>query len=881
MNMKKRKWLSLFLSVAMVMTVFPTNALAEGGKTAAEEPCIHHIIHTEDCGWAAAQAEIPCDKDCSDTDGDGVIDHAEDCAYTTATEGSPCSYECNICPVQILIDALPEADSITADNATDVSAKIDEIDEAKLSLADEESVLLDYTRYDTVISKIMELEGQTEANVLVEAGDTGGFTVTGGTLGTDYSYSDGILTVKSSTALTISTTGTLNECIQIAGGVIANLNFNGVSIYCKDTVYGRRIDAVVLETGATLNLNLQGDNFLKSYYRHGIKINDNSNLIISGNGSLEAIGDNGGGRDGINMGTGASLTLNSGTLRAIGGHDNYSKTQYSIGAGIAGGSVTINGGYVYAEGALHWYDWTQITKPGISSAFSSNGDVFINSVRGIEDKSNQSAWKGLIFDDNDGRVYSDYILSLDFSVKEGQKLTVPENTTLTIANGVTLTNKGTIINNGTINNQGTINNSGTIIGSGTITGNPVKEIVKYINSQNAEQSAVCDAAITADNINSYGTLNSGWYVVKGAVTASSRINVSGDVHLILADGCNFTVNGGIGVNIGKNLTVYGQSAQTGALIATATGMDAGIRVPEGASLTINGGCITAVGSEDKSRYGAGAGIGANGYRGDGEDSGAITINGGMVQATGGSTNFGGAAGIGGSGSSKNAAYIEITGGHIIANGGENGAAGIGGGGHDGELKSYTITGGYIEATGHRATTNNSKVNANAIGGGTGKSKADLTGTNAIVIDHTAKTATFYGTTLNQNMTIPKDYTMTIEQGQTLNIPTGVTLTNNGKLYVDGTLNGTVSDNVYYPLTVNGGTAGGEVSTYLDKNYGKAGANINLTAANVPVGQAVGGWTTSESTVTVRNNKFTMPAKTLTVSAQYINAPTYTVTIPAP
>lgn len=44
------------------------------------------------------------------------------------------------------------------------------------------------------------------------------------------------------------------------------------------------------------------------------------------------------------------------------------------------------------------------------------------------------------------------------------------------------------------------------------------------------------------------TWTTGWYVVNGNnVTLNDRVTVSGNVHLILADGCTLTVNGGIQV----------------------------------------------------------------------------------------------------------------------------------------------------------------------------------------------------------------------------------------------------------------------------------------------------------------------------------------------
>ena len=109
-----------------------------------------------------------------------------------------------------------------------------------------------------------------------------------------------------------------------------------------------------------------------------------------------------------------------------------------------------------------------------------------------------------------------------------------------------------------------------------------------------------------------GTTTDGRYIVRGSVEIGSRVTVSGDVHLILKDGCDLAVTGGINVGEGSSLTIYAQSSGKGMGKLTAK----------------------ATKSED-------AGIGG-GNRGNG---GTITINGGVVEATGGSFS----AGIGGGG----------------------------------------------------------------------------------------------------------------------------------------------------------------------------------------------------------------------------------------
>lgn len=80
-------------------------------------------------------------------------------------------------------------------------------------------------------------------------------------------------------------------------------------------------------------------------------------------------------------------------------------------------------------------------------------------------------------------------------------------------------------------------------------------------------------------------------MVNGAVTASEPITVSGEVNLILADGCTLNAQKGIVVTTGNSLTIYAQSAGSGSLTATgemktqydvAAGIGGGVRPPTAA-----------------------------------------------------------------------------------------------------------------------------------------------------------------------------------------------------------------------------------------------------------------------------------------------------------
>lgn len=141
-----------------------------------------------------------------------------------------------------------------------------------------------------------------------------------------------------------------------------------------------------------------------------------------------------------------------------------------------------------------------------------------------------------------------------------------------------------------------------------------------------------------------GDTTGGWYVVSGSVEITSRVTVTGDVHLILMDGCTLTVNGGIQVKDDNSLTIYGQKKGSGTVKATGDDQASGIgggSYESGGIVTIMGGIVEATGGT----YAAGIGGGA--WGGDG---GTVTILGGTVTATSDSVTQGG-AGIGGGGAS--------------------------------------------------------------------------------------------------------------------------------------------------------------------------------------------------------------------------------------
>ena len=262
------------------------------------------------------------------------------------------------------------------------------------------------------------------------------------------------------------------------------------------------------------------------------------------------------------------------------------------------------------------------------------------------------------------------------------------------------------------------------------------------NGQNWETKTCGAATVLTSEMT---TLESGWYVLNSDVTFSDRITVSGTVNLILADGYTLTARQGVNVGKGNTLSIYGQSADTGAIRATGNGDRSGI------------------------------GGGSN------QSSGTIIIYGGSVTANGGTK----AAGIGG-GCEGSGGTTTIYGGVIEATGSNswswNGAAGIGGGTSDDTYESGSssgdidVYGGIIFATG--------KNGADDIGGGygnLGKGASDVTIECGLIFDRKGDGTVYGDFVLTSDFTLESDKSITIPGDVTLTIAEDVTLTNNGTI----------------------------------------------------------------------------------------------------
>ncbi|MBR4204920.1 MAG: S-layer homology domain-containing protein [Clostridia bacterium] len=190
-------------------------------------------------------------------------------------------------------------------------------------------------------------------------------------------------------------------------------------------------------------------------------------------------------------------------------------------------------------------------------------------------------------------------------------------------------------------------------------------------------------------------LTGGWYVLSRNAAVSNRITVSGNVNLILCDGCTLTAQSGIDIeNVGdpseNSLTIWAQStdaSKTGRLIATGTGSGfTGIRC-DNSTLTVNGGAVEATGGTNC------AGIGGR----EGGSCGVVNVNGGYVTATGGVSGAGIGGGLaefthgfsGGTGGT-----VTVTGGTLVAVAG-SGAEAVGKGGDGNSSGTLTAADGSL------------------------------------------------------------------------------------------------------------------------------------------------------------------------------------------
>ncbi len=237
--------------------------------------------------------------------------------------------------------------------------------------------------------------------------ETGAFTVTGGVEGTDYEYASGVLTILTQEELTISTSSSTTDRIDIAGSAGANIILDGVTINnASHSQKGALIisgngDVTVTLAEGSLNTLVAGESCA------AVQKDGSGKLTITGSGELKAVGGmyaaGIGGKDGETASdieiSGGLIDVKGGTFAAGlgGGYGGHGKNitisggavtaDSSGGASIGGGynstaeNIVITGGTVLAKSNTYTPQQTSYTCPGIGGGLSKlNNQEYKNGV---------------------------------------------------------------------------------------------------------------------------------------------------------------------------------------------------------------------------------------------------------------------------------------------------------------------------------------------------------------------------------------------------------------------------------------------------------------------------------------------------------------------
>jgi len=673
-------------------------------------------------------------------------------------------------------------------------------------------VNVEFTDMNSV--KGFEVKADSHFNSVAGVRGTGTFNIaTGNGTGDGWSWDAPVLTILDASNVTV--TGRANQPdnhnrIVIAAGATTNLTLNDVTIVTGEYP-GYYEYPIYLAEAATLNLTLEGENIITAGdYVPGISVALGRTIIIDGEGSLSATGGwtasgIGGGYD--HYGPCGTIIINGGTIYAKGGNSSWIGTAAAgIGSGAAypNGNITINGGSVIGIPGNE-------TAKGIGTGgideeigtltITGNPIIFTTS---ISDANLENKTGGILVVRNATHWYGNdnYTLEYNTTVPATNLLTIAEGKSIIIPAGITMINEGTIVNYSGITIHGTLINNGSILNvnsgtvNGTVGGNAPTTITpadNNINLSNANPSRVGNGWVFANNV--YAILDGADVNITGNGAHLRRVEVASnamaditlnDATITSLTGTStyltpFMINAGAVVN----LTVEGEN------ILTAARSKAGLQVPEGATVIIDGtGSLRSTGTE----YG-GAGIGAA-FCGN---AGTITVNGGTISgiSTWEPHSYHSGAGIGGGGAGIIFFSFEGTGGlggDVTINGGvvtgssiPGTSAGIGGG-------SASKSGGTLTMESNGVAFASTLETYNGI-------RTDVSGVvNGILFE--GLNGSFYGISveITEDVKIPVSHTLTIPEGRTLTIPAWKTLTvngtvvNNGTIINCGTIIGTIGNN---------------------------------------------------------------------------------------
>ena len=300
-------------------------------------------------------------------------------------------------------------------------------------------------------------------------------------------------------------------------------------------------------------------------------------------------------------GNGGVITIDGGYVNAAGGLQGA-----GIGGGFGGhgGSITINGGEVSSYGGLY----AAAIGGGI---YGDGADTFING--GIVTAAAQSGLAA------DGRFEGAAIGAGHYSQNHGT-LTLYDECRVRTGSDESFSWWAAYVEylcNSCRNSYVKIepcteHDYSWLYGECRLCGHKRQPDISYVDTVGEAQSHEGYTAVKSDT----ARWESGWYAVTEDVTVSPRIEVAGDVHLVLCDDKTLNAVQGIHIPAGKTLTIWCQDNGTGALVAS------GLRGNDGI------GKNAATGNNDTD-----TGSDSENIAGVYDSGGMIIINGGNVTAT--------------------------------------------------------------------------------------------------------------------------------------------------------------------------------------------------------------------------------------------------------
>ncbi len=217
-------------------------------------------------------------------------------------------------PVQALIDALPDADTITADNAEDVAAQLTAIDEARAELTDEELDALDTTRYEAAVSALMTLAGTPGAEQpQTLEGETPPTTGVATVNGTSYTTIDeaftAVATMSGTVTIDLLGDATASKSLTVPSGADITLNIpkgktltsNATGLYAIEVTDGGKLTV----TGGGTITTASADYCVKVQANATFTVPETTTVTFK-NTNAEGVG--------LDVGKDATVTLSGGTF---------------------------------------------------------------------------------------------------------------------------------------------------------------------------------------------------------------------------------------------------------------------------------------------------------------------------------------------------------------------------------------------------------------------------------------------------------------------------------------------------------------------------------------------------------------------------------------